>query len=98
MPAAAGGFHRERRRVLVVGSDGARAGAARRIEGLRHGLAVQAVVRHVGAEGHDAAHGAWCAARMWATHAVTFTPVGTCRNSLGPCAFEPGPSTPVTTN
>ena len=25
-------------------------------------------------------------------------PVGMCRNSFGPCAFELGPSTPVTTN
>src|SRR5512135_3367710 len=30
--------------------------------------------------------------------ALTFFAVGMCRNSLGPCALECGPSTPVTTN
>jgi len=29
---------------------------------------------------------------------VTLRPVGMCRNSLGPCALECGPNTPVTTN
>src|SRR5207253_4231173 len=34
-------------------------------------------------------------ASTWATHAVTFTPVGRSMNSFGPWAFEPGPMTPV---
>src|SRR5262249_10254949 len=37
-------------------------------------------------------------ASTWATHAVTFTPVGRSMNSFGPWAFEPGPMTPVTRN
>src|SRR5262249_61227045 len=37
-------------------------------------------------------------ASAWATHAVTFTPVGRSMNSFGPWAFEPGPMTPVTRN
>src|SRR5579871_4692963 len=35
---------------------------------------------------------------MLATATVTLLPVGMCRNSLGPCALECGPSTPVMTN
>ena len=30
--------------------------------------------------------------------AVSFFAYGTCRNSLGPCAFDCGPNTPVTMN
>ena len=30
--------------------------------------------------------------------AVSFLPVGMCRNSFGPWALEPGPSTPVIRN
>src|SRR3546814_10174910 len=41
---------------------------------------------------------AWCAAITLATEAVTFLPIGMCRNSLGPCALECGPSTPVIMN
>src|SRR4029453_19684604 len=37
-------------------------------------------------------------AMICATHAVTRTPVGRCRNSLGPWAFEPGPIAPVIMN
>ena len=40
----------------------------------------------------------WWSAMMVATAIVTRLPVGICRNSLGPCALECGPSTPVTTN
>src|SRR6185503_799871 len=36
--------------------------------------------------------------RMSAIQALTFLAVGMCRNSLGPCALECGPRTPVTTN
>ena len=43
----------------------------------------------------DDAH--WSASTC-ATHAVTFTPVGRCRNSFGPWAFEPGPIAPVMRN
>src|SRR5690606_22681184 len=43
-------------------------------------------------------HRAACAATMSATHAVRRLPVAMCRNSFGPCAFECGPSTPVTRN
>ena len=32
------------------------------------------------------------------THAVSFFAYGICKNSFGPCAFEPGPNTPVITN
>ena len=35
---------------------------------------------------------------MSAIQALTFLAVGMWRNSLGPCALEWGPSTPVTTN
>jgi len=34
----------------------------------------------------------------FATAAVSFFPVGMCRNSFGPCAFDFGPSRPVTMN
>src|SRR5881227_3030260 len=37
-----------------------------------------------------------CAAITAATQAVNFFAYGTCRNSLGPWAFDLGPSTPVT--
>ena len=37
-------------------------------------------------------------AMMLAMQAVSFFAKGTCRNSLGPWAFDSGPSTPVTTN
>src|SRR5690606_20741311 len=40
---------------------------------------------------------AW-AATIDATHAVSRLPVAMCRNSFGPCAFDCGPSTPVTRN
>ena len=33
-----------------------------------------------------------------AIQAVSFLAYGICRNSFGPCAFEPGPKTPVITN
>jgi uncharacterized protein YecE (DUF72 family) len=39
-----------------------------------------------------------CAASTSATHSVSFRAVGRCRNSFGPCALEPGPSTPVMQN
>ena len=37
-------------------------------------------------------------ASTWAITIETRLPVGMCRNSFGPCAFECGPRTPVTTN
>ena len=40
---------------------------------------------------------AWSRSTLAIT-AVTFRAVGTCRNSFGPWALLPGPSTPVTTN
>ena len=39
-----------------------------------------------------------CAASTCATQAVSFFAYGRCRNSLGPCAFDFGPSTPVIRN
>ncbi len=39
-----------------------------------------------------------CSASTSATHSVSRFAVGMCRNSFGPCAFEPGPSTPVMQN
>ncbi len=46
----------------------------------------------------SAADLAACAASTSATHAVSFFAYGMCRNSLGPCALECGPSTPVMRN
>ena len=45
----------------------------------------------------NSAHRA-CAASTCATQQVSFFAYGTCRNSLGPCALDCGPSTPVIRN
>ena len=51
----------------------------------------------VGTAGGNRQRRAW-ASRRWATASVTFSAVGMWRNSLGPWALLPGPSTPVMTN
>src|SRR5262249_13573280 len=58
---------------------------------------LQLFVLELSAVAHAAPSLKWSAITR-ATQAESFLPAGICRNSLGPCAFECGPRTPVIRN